>query len=226
MFRLIHLLRTSIGSKLGMAASGLVLLAFLAGHMVGNMKLFQGQAALNDYAVWLQGHPMLWVFRVTMLLFFLFHAYTGVRLAWENRRARPQAYVRKTYLQTGIAARFMLLSGTLVLGFLVYHLLHLTLGVVGPQPQPALDAAGRPDVYARVVAGFRNPWFSVGYLLALGLLGFHLHHAIASLFQTLGLHHDTYQGLLRILSPALTLTIVAGFASVPVSVLTGLIPPP
>lgn len=226
MLRLIHLLRTSIGAKLVMAASGLVLLAFLVVHMVGNMKLFQGQAALNDYAAWLQGHPMLWVFRVAMLVFFGSHAYTGVRLAWENLRARPQAYVRKIHLKSGIAGRFMLLSGALVLGFLIYHLLHLTLGVVGPQPQPALDAAGRPDVYARVVAGFRDPRFSVGYLLALGLLGFHLQHAVASLFQTLGIHRQTYQGLLRMFCPALTLIIVAGFASVPVSVLTGLIPPP
>lgn len=221
MYRLLHLFRTSIGSKLVVAATGLLLLTFLIGHMVGNLKVFQGAAALNEYAAWLQGHPLLWVLRLGILAIFVVHVLTTVRLARENRAARPTRYVRHAQVQLGLAARFMLASGLLILAFLGFHLLHLTLGEVGPAVFEARDRAGRPDVYARVVAGFQRPWLAATYLVAMGLLGVHLWHAVASLFQTLGFNHESYQALLRVLAPGLALVVVLGFAAVPFSVWLG-----
>ncbi len=223
MFRLIRLFRTSIGSKLMMALSGLLLILFIAGHMLGNMTLYQGPDALNGYAAWLQGHPLLWVFRLAMLLLFGVHVYTGLRLAQENRAARQPRYQRQPSLQVGLAGRTMALSGLVVLGFVIYHLLHLTLGVIDPRHWQLHDSLGRADVYARVVLGFQNPWMAGSYVLALLLLGLHLNHAIGSLFQTLGFNHESYDTLLKVGAALVSVLLVLGFASVPISIQLGLV---
>jgi succinate dehydrogenase / fumarate reductase cytochrome b subunit len=223
MYRLIHLFRTSIGSKLLVAASGVLLLTFLLGHAAGNLLILKGPGALNAYADWLQGHPLLWGFRLGMLALFTLHVLTAVRLARENRAARPVRYRRIARLGARLPGRLMVLSGALVLAFVVFHLLHLTLGAVGPEVGAMVDAAGRVDVYARVVASFREPWLVGLYLAAMLLLGLHLVHAIEGLFQTFGFNHESYQGLIRFLAPALSLLIVAGFAAIPLLVLGGVI---
>ena len=223
MFRLIRLFNTSIGKKLVMAVTGLVLLLFLIGHMLGNMKVFQGPESLNDYAAWLQGHPLLWAFRIGMLAVFALHVYTAVGLARENWLARPRSYHKRRLLRTTITGRLMLVSGVLVLAFLIYHLLHLTVGVTDPTTHALLDTNGRPDVFRRVVTGFQEPWLAGGYLGALALLGLHLNHAVQSLFQTLGFNHESYQTLVRFLSPTLSLTLVVGFGAVPGLIWLGLV---
>ena len=118
----------------------------------------------------------------------------------------------------------MLLSGLLVLGFLVFHLLHLTARLVGPDLDGLTDHLGRTDVYRSVVLSFSDPLLAGLYLAALLLLGLHLLHAVESLFQTLGFNHESYQALIRILAPTLTFLIVAGFATVPLLVVTGILP--
>lgn len=223
MKRILRLFHTSIGNKLMMALSGSVLVLFMLGHMLGNLTVYQGQNSINAYAHWLQGHPLLWAIRATMLAIFLFHILIGVRLARENLAARPLRYRLRKPLQSGFAERHMLLSGLVVLAFLLYHLAHLTLGWADPAHFGLLDAQGRPDVYARVVLGFLNPWISLIYLAALALLGLHLHHAIQSIFQTLGLMHDNFAVLIRYGSIGLSAIIVLGLASIPVSVLLGFI---
>ena len=132
MFRLIRLFRTSIGSKLVVATTGVLLLGFLLAHMAGNLVILQGPDALNAYAAWMQGHPLLWGFRLALLALFAVHILTAVRLARDNRAARPVRYRRRADLARHLPSRLMLLSGLLVLGFLVFHLLHLTARLVGP----------------------------------------------------------------------------------------------
>lgn len=221
MFRLIRLLRTSIGSKQAMAIAGLALIGFLLVHMAGNLTVYQGPEAMNAYSAWLQGHPLLWGVRLLLLAVFLLHVHAAVRLARLNRQARPQRYAHRRYRQAKVASRTMIASGLVILIFVVYHLGHLTLGVVGPEH--AQDAAGRADVFANIVNGFSNPWVAWGYVIALLLLGLHLAHAIQSLFQTLGLTHENYRGVLHLLSSALALIITLGFVSIPVAVQLGLL---
>lgn len=227
MFRLLRLLRTSIGRKAVMALSGLVLVLFIAGHMAGNLSIFQGPDALNGYAAWLQGHPLLWGVRLLMLAILLVHILIALRLAVGNRRARSTRYRGRGWLTarltTGVAARTMLLSGLLLFAFLVYHLLHLTLGLVQPQTAGLLDAAGRPDVYARVVGGFENPWIALVYAGAVLLVGLHLQHAVASLVRTLGFSHDGYHQAIDVAAGLVALLVVAGFLAIPLAVQTGLL---
>lgn len=223
MYRLIHLFRTSIGSKLMVAVTGALLLGFLLGHAAGNLLILKGPDALNGYAGWLQGHPLLWGFRFFMLALFGVHVLTAIRLAHENRAARPVRYRRISRLGARLPGRLMVLSGAVVLAFVIFHLLHLTAGLAGPDFSGMIDAAGRVDVYRRVVTSFREPWLVVLYLVAMGLLGLHLVHAIEGLFQTLGFNHESYRPLIRFLAPALSLLIVAGFAAIPLLVWLGVI---
>jgi succinate dehydrogenase / fumarate reductase cytochrome b subunit len=223
MARLLHLFRTSIGSKLVVALTGALLLGFLLVHMIGNLRILQGPKALNDYAAWLQGHPLLWVFRIGLAGLFGLHILTAGRLAYENRAARPQGYRVKRRTRSTLLSRGMLITGTLVLGFLIYHLLHLTLGLTGPDFTPLVDAQGQVDVYARVVTSFRDPLIAALYLGAMTLLGLHLTHAIPSLLQTLGFNHESYEPLIQVLAPLLAWVVALGFATVPLLVQLGVL---
>ena len=221
MNRLIRLFRTSIGSKLVVAASGGLLVGFLFVHAAGNLLILKGPGALNAYADWMQGHPLLWGFRLGLLILFVAHIAMAVRLARENRAARPQRYRRIARLGARLPGRLMVVSGMLLLAFLVFHLLHLTTRSVGPVVEPLLDGSGRVDVYGMILVGFERPWMAAIYLFAMLLLGLHLVHAIESMLQTLGFNHDSYQTLVRVLAPLLSLLIVGGFAAVPLLVVSG-----
>lgn len=221
MNRLVRLFGASIGRKLVAAATGAMLLAFLLGHLFGNLRVFQGPDALNSYAAWLQGHPLLWVFRGGLLAVFLTHVYTTITLARDNRSARPIAYRQYSPNVTSFASRYMLLSGAVVLAFIAYHLLHFTFGVIDESNTRLLDATGRLDVYSSVVRSFQNPWISGSYVVAIALLGLHLWHGIASAFQTYGMHHRSYATLIKVFGIAVIIAIVLGNCSIPILVLAG-----
>jgi succinate dehydrogenase / fumarate reductase cytochrome b subunit len=221
MNRLVRLFGASVGRKLTVAATGVVLLGFLLGHLFGNLKVFQGPDALNSYAAWLRGHPLLWVFRLGLLAVFVVHIYATLSLARENRAARPVKYQRYRPLAATLPSRSMALSGLIVLAFVLYHLLHFTFGVIDFEHVRLLDVEERPDVYAMMVGSFRNPWISTSYVVAIVLMGLHLVHGTVSGFQTFGVHHESYETLIRVTCMVLVLAIVAGFCSIPVLIYLG-----
>ncbi len=224
MNRLAGLLNTSIGQKLVVAASGLALVGFLIGHMLGNLTIFQGPESMNGYAAWLKGHPLLWVARGGLISLFTVHIVLALRLAIANRRSRPVGYHhRRINQETTMISRYIALTGLLILSFLIYHILHFTLGVVQSENALLVDEAGRHDVYAMVVRSFQVPAVAISYLVAMAILGLHLAHGVQSLFQTFGLYHDTYFRLVRWCSNALAGLIVVGNASIPISVWLGYI---
>ena len=223
MHRLFRLFSTSIGRKLVLAVTGVLLLLFLLAHMLGNMAVFQGQDAINTYAQWLQGHPLLWVMRSALAGVFVLHMWVAVQLALENRSARPQRYTARRRFETSGASRYMLFTGVLVVLFVIYHLFHFTLGAIDPLSYAAVDAQGRHDVYSMVVRSFQNPWLSGSYVVAMVLIGFHLVHASRSFFQTFGVNHDSYNGAIRFVSHAMVALFVIGNCSIPILVLSGVI---
>jgi succinate dehydrogenase cytochrome b subunit len=224
--RLVRLFGTSIGRELIMAVTGALLVGFVIVHMLGNMMVFQGPEALNSYAAWLAGHPLLWFARICLLAIFVAHIYTGISLAVENRSARPRRYLYHKLVEANFASRYMLLSGALVLAFVIYHLLHFTFGYVDPEHFGLHDAQRRHDVYAMVVFGFRNPWITGSYVVAMALLGLHLLHGASSLLQSLGINHDSYNTLLWTTCTILVLVIVAGDCSIPLAIYFGAVGPP
>lgn len=222
MGRFARVVGSSIGKKLVMAVTGAALLAWVIAHLTGNLKVFFGRSDVNDYSQWLHDHPsLLWATRAGILAFFLYHLVNGVRLGIANRRARPARYHSDVALRSTFASRHMLLSGAVVLSFIVFHLLHLTFQVTHPQYQMLIEShqgLNRPDVFAMLLTAFQDPLLAGSYILSVGLLGLHLYHGAASLFQTLGLSHPSYSVPIRSGAKALAILLTLGFWSIPIAI--------
>jgi succinate dehydrogenase / fumarate reductase cytochrome b subunit len=205
-----------------MAGTGLLLVLFLLGHMTGNLQMHLSQEKMNVYAETLQHlGGLLWVIRSVLIIFLALHIITSIRLKALNLSARPEAYACKNTVKATLASRTMIWSGVMIALFLTYHLLHFTIKSTNPQYGELIDSLGRADVYSMVILGYQNILISVVYIAAMILLGFHLIHAIESMFQTLGVNHPKYNSFIHGFSVTLSLIIVIGFISIPVGVLFG-----
>ncbi len=213
---------TSVGAKIVMAVTGLVLFGFVIGHMLGNWQVFSGPEKLNAYAEFLHSHAgLLWTTRTVVIISVVLHIWSASRLTLDNRAVRPVAYVVNTPRKANFASRNMYLTGAMVFFFLAYHLMQFTWRWTNPEFASLKDAAGRMDVYAMVVAGFQNPLISGAYIIAMVLLGIHLWHGISSMFQSLGITRPKYRGFFDGLGPVVASLIVIGEIVMPIAVLTG-----
>jgi succinate dehydrogenase / fumarate reductase cytochrome b subunit len=213
-------LASSIGRKVVMALSGLVLFGYVVVHMIGNLQVYLGPAALNAYAVKLRELPaLLWGVRALLLASVVLHVWSAASLTRTNMDARAVGYRRRRNRESTYASRTMRWSGVILLLFIVYHLLHLTFGTVHPS-----FVAG--DVYHNVVSGLQfglPPFFYIVGMLALGL---HLYHGVWSLMQTVGLSHPRYDRLRYAFAAFVTAVVVIGNLSFPLAVMTGLLKEP
>jgi len=218
-----HIL-TSLGSKVLIALSGLALAVFVVFHMLGNLQVFQGPEALNSYAAFLREMPIaLWGVRLTLLAIVGAHIGLSIRLAVHNRRARPVGYVTRQYRRATLASRTMALTGSLLTLFIVFHLLHLTAGVVDPSMHNRLDIRGYRDVFGNVVHAFQNPLLVVIYLLGQAVLGLHLSHALSSSLQSLGMEHPMLDRLFRGAGPLIAILVVVGNTAIVLAIAFGLV---
>jgi succinate dehydrogenase / fumarate reductase cytochrome b subunit len=222
---LLQPVRTSVGSKFVMAVTGLGLIGFVLVHMAGNLLIFAGKDALNAYAKALEDKAgLLWFARIGLLAIFLVHVVLGIRLTWQNKEARPIGYVYPDTVKANWASRHMLLTGLLILAFVIYHLLHFTIGVTDPanfKYRIPLDPTGHYDVAAMVVGGFANPVVSAAYVVAQIFLAIHLWHGGSSWFQSLGLNHSFYNRALHAVGPVLAVVVGVGNCAIPLSILLG-----
>lgn len=206
---------TTVGKKLVMAVTGLILAVFVLGHMAGNLQIYQGPEKLNHYAELLRvSMPLLWTVRLILLASVVLHILAAVQVTLQNWRSRPQKYAVSAYQEADIASRTMIWGGLVVAAFVVYHLLHLTLGTAHGNFKPG-------DVYHNVVAGFQVPLVSLFYIVANLFLALHLYHGMWSWFQTLGFSHPKYNRARRVFATVYALVIAVGNISIPVSVLAG-----
>lgn len=209
--------QTTLGKKVVMAISGVILIGFVLGHMAGNLQIFLGPEKLDAYAEFLHSMPaLLWGTRIVLLVSVFAHFLSAFSLWKQNKVARPQAYAKQVSQATTYAARTMRWGGVIVLLFIVYHLLHLTVGA----PVAGYEIV-HGKVYDNVVNGFSNPAIAGFYIIAQACLGLHLYHGTWSLMQTLGFNHDKYNHLRRNIACGVSLLITIGNISIPVSVLTG-----
>lgn len=210
-----------------MAVTGAVLVLFLIGHMLGNLKIFFGADSFNDYAGWLRsigepalpGRTVLTIVEIVLVAAVVLHMWSAVSLARRAARARPVKYAARPRSQAyGYAAYVMRYGGIVIALFVVWHLLDMTFGVVNPE-----GFAATP--YDRMVAGFAPSrwWVTAFYLIALVMVGMHLRHGVWSAFQTLGLARGRSYRPLRALAGALALVLVVGFLAAPVAVMIGVI---
>ncbi len=219
--------QSSIGKKFIVALTGIILILFVVGHLLGNLQIFLGPKWINGYSQHLRDlGPLLWLIRSFLLITVILHIYFTVLLAIENRRARPNGYVEQTHVKATFAARSMVMSGLIILAFLIYHLAHFT--VRATDPRFALlknDPLNHYDVYSMMVYGFQNIFVSSFYVLGMFLLTLHLSHGSSSFFQSLGLNDKQMAPRLARGGRIFAWLIFAGYTSIPVAVLLGLVKP-
>jgi len=217
--------RSSIGKKWLVALTGLALLGFVAGHLVGNLQMFGGAAKINAYAEFLPAtEKPLWIARIGIIAAFVLHIAATITLVLQNKAARPQAYQLGRHVQARLSTRTMAYSGLTVLSFVVFHLLHYTFRVTDPRFKVVAEGGlleTTHDVYRMVLLGFQNPLVSAFYLLSVGLLSLHLSHGISSAVQTFGLESKRSAQRIRQTGRLLSGAIFVGYASIPTAVLLG-----
>lgn len=210
---------STVGRKVVMAVTGVILIGFVFVHMIGNLQLYLGPEALNHYAVFLRTFlhgAGIWIFRAVMVTAVVLHGWAATTLTLDSWAARPQGYRRWQAKESTYASRTLRWGGVLLALFIVYHLLHFTVGSAHPDFREG-------DVYHNVVAGFQVWYASAIYIAAMIALGLHLDHGIWSLCQTLGLQHPRYKRYIRLFAHGFALLIVLGNISFPIAVLTGVV---
>ncbi len=219
--------RSSIGRKFFMAATGLVLFGFVTGHLLGNLQIFLPPEKINAYGHMLESlGAALWLIRAFLLACVVVHIWLGIQLAWENRAARPQGYGVEFVNRATLASRVMARTGLVVLAFILFHLAHYSLRAGHPQwSEPTYTLASGVkvrDIHTMMVEGFSNGLVSAFYILAIGVLSYHLSHGVCSIFQSLGLKNEKWTtGLQRftvfycwayfLLNASIPLAVLGGF---------------
>ena len=212
--------RTSIGKKTVMAVTGLIGVGFVLGHMIGNLQIYLGAESLNKYAAFLKSTgELLWVARIVLIAAVLLHIVSAVQLTIENRKARPNRYAYQKPIQASFASRTLRWGGIILLLFIVYHIMHFTLGVAPGGPADF----SKENVYNNVVYGFQNPIVSGFYIVAMVALGMHIYPGAWSMFQSLVLNNARWSRVLRRVATALGVLLFVGNISIPVMVLLGVL---
>lgn len=209
---------STLGKKLLMAVTGIILFLYVVVHMLGNLQIYLGPARLNAYARLLHASPaFLWTARSILLFCVLVHIIAAVQLTVRNWGSRPVKYYARHYKEADYAARTMVWSGPIIAAFVVFHILDFTTGTL----HPGLFIEG--NVYHNVVSSFQVWYVALTYIVANALLGFHLYHGLWSLFQTVGASHPTYDRFRRVLASAVAVMIATANISIPTAVLIRLV---
>ena len=240
MNRLYKFYASSIGKKFIAAITGLVLFGFVAGHVAGNLKVFTGadQVAvegqdemvnvphIDEYGEFLKelGKPILpymvgiWGARMVLLASVILHMTVVIQLSMQSAEARPVNYVKSKKRAASWAARYMMFSGSVVLVFIIFHLLHFTTGTI------VIGEFEHGKIYNNMRSSFANPLIALFYVVVMGMLSFHMFHGVWSLFQTLGFDSPGRNKFLRAFAMVSSIGIAVGFAVIPLAFLFGLLP--
>ncbi|WP_308209515.1 succinate dehydrogenase cytochrome b subunit [Allokutzneria sp. A3M-2-11 16] len=215
------LCRSTVGKKAVMAVSGVALLLFVVAHMVGNLKVFLGPESMDGYGRWLRSigsallgnEGVLWVLRIGLVVMIVLHMTAAIQLARRARAARPESYRARRPVQGSYAARTMRWGGVIIVLFVVYHLLDLTVGVLNPH-------GVHGEIYRNVTADFQLWYVTLAYTVAVLALGLHIRHGIWSALQTLGVSSAR---VVQTAALGFAVFICVGYLSVPFAVFFGLV---
>jgi len=216
--------QAAIGKKAVMAVTGLILFAYVLAHLLGNLQIYSSDPEqINRYAAFLHDPGrkyVLWAARIVLLAAVGLHITASVQLWLLKREARPIGYFKKDDVPAAYAARTMIWSGPIILAFVIFHVLHLTVGSVFPLRELGPN---QPDVRANVVGGFQHPMVAGFYIFAMVLLAMHLYHGLWSMFQSMGLSHPRYTPAVKRAAAVFAILIGVGNISIPLAVLMGLV---
>jgi succinate dehydrogenase / fumarate reductase, cytochrome b subunit len=225
------ILKSSLGRKFIMAGTGVLLFMFVVGHLVGNLQVFGPPELINNYAHFLQSKPMLvWGARLGLLVLVGLHIITAAQLTALNKEARPVGYAGGEAYGAEWKSRYILMSGIVILFFILYHLAHFTVRLPGingvgdfTRLTTVLNGETVPDVYAMMILGFQVWWVALVYLIAQALLFIHLGHGIASAFQSFGFRNHVWWPRIQLLAKVVSLAIFLGYASIPAAIFLRLV---
>ena len=219
--RAVRFYEAPIGKKAVMAVTGVILFAYVLGHLVGNLQIFASDPEqINRYAAFLHNPanaPALWGVRAILFAAVVLHILSAIQLWVQNRAARPERYVKKDDVPASYAARTMRWSGIIIAAYIVFHILQLTVGDVLPLKELSPN---HPDVRYNVINGFQHPSIAGFYILALILLCMHLYHGLWSMFQSLGFGGRNIAAIKKS-AAVVAILIGIGYISIPVAVLAG-----
>ena len=222
--RVVRFYEAPIGKKAIMAITGVLLFGYVIAHLVGNLQIYSPNVnQINQYAAFLHNPSnaaALWIARLVLLAAVILHITASIQLWKLKREARPVSYVKKDDAATSYASRTMMWSGPIVAAFVIFHVLHLTVGSVVPIRE---IAPNEPDIRANVISGFQNPAIAGFYIFAMILLCMHLYHGLWSMFQSLGFSHPRYTPKLKKGAALFAILIAIGNCSIPIAVLTGIL---
>lgn len=210
-----RVVNSSVGTKLLLGVTGLLLFAYLVIHLLGNLMVFAGQETFNRYAHMLAGNPLVIPAEIALLLFFVVHIYKAVSMWAANQRARPVGYEKKTWAghtsRKSVASTTMIWTGLAMLVFVIVHVAHIKYGAWYEVGEPPVR-----DLYRTEVEVFSSPIWVAVYVVAMVLVGFHLRHGFSSAFQSLGASHPVYTKRLVVIGTVLAILIGGGFAIIPI----------
>jgi len=213
----VRLFDATIVKKAVMAVTGVILFVFVVGYLLGNLQPCLASERINAYAAFLRSNlELLWGVRILLLVSVIAHIVVTVQLASLKSKARPVGYAKKKNAHSTIASRTMYYSGPMIAAFVIYHLLHMTAGVVHPDFQEG-------EVFANLVYGFQQIPVSIAYIVAIAFLCLHLNHGIYSTFQTLGAAHPKYMPRIKRAAAVISILLFLGYISIPISVMAGII---
>ncbi len=217
MNRLVAIWRSTIGKKIAMAGSGILLVLFLLSHMISNATVLSDPKHLDDYAAFLRSFgPLLWVARLGLLALVGIHVAAAWQLTQMARGARTADYDRREAQVATYAARTMRWGGVLVVVFIVYHILHYTTGTLHPDFREG-------EVGRNLIVGMQSVPVALFYAVTMLTIGMHLWHGVWSVFQTLGVSHPAWDRTRRGLAVVLAVVIAGGFLLIPLSALLGVL---
>ena len=221
---MVRFYQAPVGKKAVIALTRVILSGYVVAHLAGNLQILSPEHdQINRYAAFLHNPSnlgFLWVARLVLLLAVGMHIVASVQLWKLKRDARPVAYVKKDDAAASYASRTMMWSGPIVAAFVIFHVLHLTVGTVVPLGE---IGPNEPDVRANVINGFLNPWISGFYILAMILLCMHLFHGLWSMFQSMGYSHPRYTPKLKQGAVIFAILIAIGNCAIPLAVMLGLV---
>ncbi len=222
-----QLTQSTVGRKIVMAVTGLILISFVLVHLLGNTSVFVGPDGINAYAKGLHDlGPIVWIFRLVMLATFGLHIIFGIQLTLENRAATPSSYAVKKLSRANFASESMIISGLVLLAFVVYHILHFTMHVTNPEisaSQLPVDALSRPDVFSMVVLSFQKFIVSLVYVASMVFLFLHVSHGFQSFLQTFGLNNGPSLPVVGKVSKGVALVLLFGYISIPILIIAGIV---
>jgi succinate dehydrogenase / fumarate reductase cytochrome b subunit len=207
--------RSSVGKKIIMGVTGLILVGFVVSHVASNLLVFQGAEGIDAYARFLRSTgKLLWLIRAGLILAAILHIDAAYQLTRRARASRPVDYARRAPQVSTWGARSMRWGGVLLLVFIVFHLFHFTFG----NAHPTYPRFNHTTVYANVITGFPSIWLVLFYLVAMVALGLHLYHGTVAMMMSIGVSHPRYTPVWRKLATVVAILVAVGFAVIPLAV--------